>query len=634
MRKHPVKWTAVVLVLLASIGLLWPSVSAWLDSRKVAEMAPDARATYLAGRPATAEGVGKPLKLGLDLQGGMHVVMEVNTIQMLEKLARNPDDDFTTRFEQFRKDAAESDDPMADFRRVMLADGKMRLSRYYGDRASASNDEIISDLTTQTTDAVSRAINIIRNRIDQFGVAEPSIVRQGARRIAVELPGVSDRDRVRKLLGATASLEFRLLADPVATNQTIEDLNRYLAAQAGVAGDATFSSAADSTATDSTRSDSTRTDSTAVAAAPTAPKDTTRANRIKQNPLLSVLQPYGRSSFIAKHSDRDQINRYLRQSDVRNRIPASVTFAWSSRTETGQSGEELNVLYALRGGEPELGGKVVESARESFDEFNQPSVSMSMNSEGASRWSEVTGANVNKQIAVVLDSVVFSAPVVRSQITGGNSSIDGMSNINEARDLVNVLKAGALPAPVNVLEERTVGASLGADSVRSGLWSFLLALVVVALFMVMYYRGAGWVANLTLLFNLIIVMAVMAGLGATLTLPGIAGVILTIGMAVDANVLIYERIREEQAVGRTRRAAVEAGFARAASAIWDGNLTTLLTAMVLANFGVGPIKGFAVTLMIGILTTLFCSLVVTRLLLENLVETPEAEGEGRGVSFG
>jgi len=328
----------------------------------------------------------------------------------------------------------------------------------------------------------------------------------------------------------------------------------------------------------------------------------------------------GRLLWYVRETDKPKVMHLLGRKDIQDLIPSDIKFAWGNKPEFVDKGESIYQFYILKK-DPELTGGVIINARSNIDPTNNtPVVYMEMNDEGAADWARITGANINKQIAIVLDNVVYSAPNVKNKITGGNSQIEGMGSIKEAKLLEIVLRAGALPAPLSIIEERTVGPSLGEDSIMKGLYSSIIALIIVALFMLFYYHFAGGVADMALIFNMIFVMGVMASFQATLTLPGIAGLILTIGMAVDSNVLIYERIREELATGKPMRTSVEIGYKKAFSAIVDSHVTSIITGVILYQFGTGPIQGFALTLIIGLLANLFTAIIITRIIFDVMTE--------------
>ncbi len=553
----------------------------------------------------------KSLKLGLDLQGGMRVVLEVNTGKLLEKLAKNPDDTFKQVLAEAEKEASTSDASIVDLVAQKLEARGIRLSRYYGN-IREDDSQIISDLNKSANDAVSRAMEIIRNRVDQYGVSEPTIQREGSRRIIVELPGIAREEEAKQLLQGTALLEFKLVKDPQFTISVMKKIDDVLAGNVSV--------------------DSASTDSASVAKnseKPSAKQDTTNPQNMsaaefaKKHPFFSVAildQRSQTADAFVKAEDRDKIKLWLNRPDVQNVIPDNCQFVFSAKPEVVQNGENYYRMYCVDK-TPELTGGVVTNATASIDpETNAPVVNMEMNSEGAADWARITGANVGKRIAIVLDGVVYSAPVVQGKIPGGRSQINGMANLEEAQLLAIVLKAGALPAPVDIIEERTVGPSLGQDSINDGFNSTLLGFLVVSFFMIIYYQRAGTIAAASLIFTILFILGALAGFNATLTLPGIAGIILTIGMAVDANVLIYERIREEMETGKTLKASVDSGFSKAYSAIIDSNITTFITGLILYQFGTGPVQGFALTLMIGLVASLFSALVIARVVFDYMVQ--------------
>jgi preprotein translocase subunit SecD len=381
----------------------------------------------------------------------------------------------------------------------------------------------------------------------------------------------------------------------------------------------------DSVKVDSVKNETKSTPSdTSIASTDTSSKDAELSEEEfkKQHPFFAIalLDPQGRSAdAYVKVDDRNKLELILNRPDVQKVIPNNVEFKFHAKTQKDGSGNDFYIMYLVNK-EPELTGGVITDANANIDpNTSTPIVTMTMNSEGATEWARITGANVNKRIAIMLDGAIFSAPVVKGKIPGGRSQIEGMADLNEANLLEIVLKAGALPAPVDIIEERSVGPSLGEDSINSGFLSILLGYIVVGLFMILYYKQAGTIASVALIFTVLFTLGILAGFSATLTLPGIAGIILTIGMSVDANVLIYERIREELATGKTIKASIDNGFKLANSAIIDSNLTTFITGIILYQFGTGPVQGFALTLMIGIAASLFSALVIARLVLNIMI---------------
>ena len=568
--------------------------------------------SILAANPQIVKNRENRIKLGLDLQGGMRVVLEVNTGKLIEKLAKNPDEVFKTVIAEAEKESEQTDEPLVDIIAKKFSEKGIRLSRYFGSIRD-DDDKIVSELNKSTEDAVNRAMEIIRNRVDQYGVSEPSIQRQGSRRIIVELPGIAREEEAKQLLQGTALLEFRIVRDPDFAFPIMQRIDNVLA---GKVEDSTKVTADNEKETTQKDSSITSEDTAANKA------ELSEEEFKKQHPFFSIalLDPQGRTSEAYVHADeRNKLELMLNRPEVQKVIPNNVEFKFSAKTDKDASGKDYYKMYLVNK-EPELTGGVITDAQANIDpNTSTPIVTMTMNSEGATEWARITGANVGKRIAIMLDGAIFSAPVVKGKIPGGRSQIEGMADLNEAKLLEIVLKAGALPAPVDIIEERTVGPSLGEDSINKGLTSVILGYVLVGFFMIIYYRKSGTIAAAALIFTILFILGILAGFKATLTLPGIAGIILTIGMAVDANVLIFERIREEMGTGKTIKASIDSGFSRAYSAIIDSNITTFFTGIILYQFGTGPIQGFALTLMIGIATSLFSALVITRIALDIMV---------------
>jgi SecD/SecF fusion protein len=601
-KNNGTKITFIVGFVLLTAYYLSFSFRYWLENRHIDSLDDMSRVTYVQENNAKIQNLRERiLTLGLDLQGGMHVTLELATPQLLRELAREFID---TEFETVLATASAAansnnsdviDEFASEFER---RDSEARLSRYFRSDADnitrrSSNIEVVQFLKNQRNAAVDRAIQIVRNRIDRFGVTEPSIVRQGANRIIVELPGVDDEQRVRNLLKGTARLEFRLTAE---ADELLSSLQRTV----------DFFTVSE-----------------------VAPGDSVAT---QQNALMEVFIPQGRGVVFGSAADRDtaQVMALLGRPEVQRLLPRDVTLMWTARPEF--VAEDATRFFSLIGvrRNVELTGEVITEARPTFDPMtNEPQVAMSMNREGASRWARITGANIGKPVAIVLDGYVYTYPNVITRINDGRSSITGLGGVSEAEDLVNILLSGALPAPLDIVEERTVGPTLGAASIRAGFNATLFGLVVVAIFMIFYYRVGGVVADVALITSIFFILGILAAFNATLTLPGIAGIVLTIGMAVDANVLIFDRIREEQRAGKSLLAAIEGGYSNAMSAIIDANVTTFLVAVILYSFGVGPIKGFAVTLMAGIVASLFSAIVITRVIIDYMTRNKSAN-----VSFG
>ena len=563
--------------------------------------------------PSILEARKKRVKLGLDLQGGMRVVLEVNTGKLLEKIANNPDDVFKKVLAEAQAEALKTDESVVDIVGRKFQERNIRLSRYYG-TIRQDDAEIMDELKKSAEDAVNRAMEIIRNRVDQYGVSEPSISRQGSRRVIVELPGVAKEEEAKQLLQGTALLEFRLVKDAELTYPIMQRIDDVLAQR-------TKSGVKDSLGNEVAALDTTKKITDTTSAADTT-KQLSEEEFRAQHPFFTaaVLNPQSPNAdaYVSK-DDKNKILYWLGLPEVQKVIPDNVEFVFSAKPFTSTDGKQIFMMYLVNK-TPELTGGVVTDAQANIDpNTSSPIVNMEMNSEGATDWARITGANVGKRIAIMLDGVVFTAPNVKGKIPGGRSQIEGSENMEEAKLLEIVLKAGALPAPVDVIEERIVGPSLGQDSISSGFSSALIGYLAVGLFMIFYYRQAGTVAALTLVLVILFILGILAGFSATLTLPGIAGIVLTIGMAVDSNVLIFERIREEMATGKTMKASIDSGFSRAYSAIIDSNITTFFTGVILYQFGTGPVQGFALTLMIGIATSLFGALIISRLVLDVLV---------------
>jgi len=566
--------------------------------------------SILSADPEITKTREKRIKLGLDLQGGMRVVLEVSTSQLLAKIANNPDETFEEILKEAEEEAVLSDESIVDIVGRKLTARGIRYSRYFG-TIRQDDDQILADLKEDTDDAVTRALEIIRNRVDQYGVAEPSIQRQGSRRIIVELPGVAREEEAKQLLQGTALLEFRLLKEPEFTISVMQKIDESLAKAMGVLDTNTTPSDIDETSI-------AEGDTSFVSDDTLSTEDLSEEEFKQQHPFFTIAQltQDGTADAYVNEDDKNKMLLMLGRPEVQKVIPNNVEFVFAAKSDEREDGVKFFKMYLVNN-EPELTGGVITDAMANIDpSSSSPIVSMTMNSEGATDWARITGANIGKRIAIMLDGVVFSAPVVRSKITGGRSQIEGMANMEEAKLLEIILKAGALPAPVEILEERTVGPSLGEDSIIKGFRSVVLGYILVVLFMIFYYQKAGTVAAAALVLSVLFILGVLAGFKATLTLPGIAGIILTIGMAVDANVLIFERIREEMATGKTIKASIDSGFARANSAIIDSNITTFFVGIILYQFGTGPIQGFALTLMIGIAASLFSALVITRLVLD------------------
>lgn len=612
----------------------------------------------------------RELNLGLDLKGGMNVTLQVSVAEIITALSGNSQnptfqqaielakekekssqDDFVTLFGA----AINEIDPNFQLAAIFMAEFKDQIT------FSSTNDDVIGVLRVETEQAIDRTFNILRSRIDRFGVAQPNIQRlQTAGRILVELPGIKEPERVRKLLQGTAQLEFwetyrfsEVYSSFEAADQKLISILKLDVDETAVEGEVTEEPATEVT-TDQTVAEEIQADTNAVATADTAasslldelgettdPEAQSVEDIAKTNPLFAYLRPNleqnqsgnwapSNSATVgfAQIKDTARINDYLRRvSDV---LPRNMKLDWKIKPEKWAPGllELVALKVTSRDGDPVLDGGVIVDARQDFDANGRVEVSMSMNSEGARIWRRVTGDNIGRQIAIVLDDYVYSAPNVNDEIPGGRSSISGNFEVAEAQDLANILKAGKLPAPARIVEEAVVGPSLGKVAVTNGLTSFIIAYIMVLLFMILYYNKAGYVANIALIVNILFIFGVLASLGAVLTLPGIAGIVLTLGMAVDANVIIYERVKEEVRAGKGLKLAITDGYKNAYSSIIDGNVTTLLTGIVLYTFGTGPVQGFATTLIIGILSSLFSSIFITRIIFDHYLS------KNKSIAFG
>ncbi len=608
----------IVAAVALSVVFLWPTLQDYQHRRKLATLTGADSIAYIEqNQDVLASAKEKRMKLGLDLQGGMRVLLEIDVVQLLDDLAKNKDENFQAIIADIRKQAATSDVALIPLLAKEFQDRGIRMSRYYYNIRD-DDTKIISQLQSETEKAVDRAIEIVRNRVDQYRVSEPNIQKQGSRRIIVELPGVKDENEVRRLLEGTAKLEFKLLKDPAIVYKVMSTIDNFLTGK--VEGDTTVA-AEKKSAQEKQKPTDALSELTGGQTTSGATDTTQEAQFLKDHPFLSFVRPDQQNGEgFVEAKNRDRVIRLLARPEIQKLLPSDFQFLWSNKTVTDRGGVQFYTLFGVKS-TPELTGGVVVNAQASVDpEDNRPIVNMEMNSDGAREWARITGANINKRIAIALDNAVYSAPNVQQKITGGRSRITGMESTNEARLLEIVLKAGALPAPVAIIEQRSVGASLGEDSIRSGLNASLYAFIFTILFMVVYYSSAGFIADFALFFNILFILGVLAGFRATLTLPGIAGIVLTIGMAVDANVLINERIREELEGGKTLRAAIDAGYSKAFAAIFDSNITTFLTGLVLYQFGTGPVQGFALTLMIGLGASMFSAIIITHVIFNMMID--------------
>ena len=630
MKKNRGKIIFIVLCVIFSVYFLYPTYQDYSYTKKLRTLSGEDSLKYTeANENDIRQARMKRIKLGLDLQGGMRVVLEVNVQKLIEGLAnaRTKDDAFNAVMEEIRNEPRSADEDIIDVIKRKFQTRQIRMSRYFGTMRD-SDDDIVKKLKDESGNAIDRAMEIVRNRVDQYGVSEPSIQKQGARRIIVELPGVSKEAEVRQLLQGTALLEFKLLIDPEITSKVYTAIDKVLAGKPPE--DSTSQETAKTVAA---KKDTTKAD-TSLAVVPSEEQVKSRDKADKEHPFFAVANPFAQEGqnwdgeLKVSEENKARVLRILQQPDIRKLIPSDMDFVFGGKTRFIVQGKKFFALYAVKK-QSELTGGCIVNARATIDPtFNTPIVTMEMNSEGSREWARITGANVNKRIAIIMDNACFSAPVVRSKIIGGRSQIEGMENVDEAKLIEIVLKAGALPAPVEIVQQATVGPSLGEDSIRQGVWSALLAFGLTVVFMLLYYSTGGTMADIALLLNLLFVLGVLAGFQGTLTLPGIAGLILTMGIAVDANVLIFERIREESVTGKTLAAAIDAGYTRAFTAIFDANLTAFITGVILYQFGTGAVQGFALTLMIGIVASVFSACVISRVIIEIMLE------RGQIVKFG
>ena len=538
------------------------------------------------------------IKQGLDLKGGIYIVLEVDLPQLVSNLAKNKD----KKFDIFLNDLKDGyTNNSVDF--FELFDSKatnqdLKLPRYFITYGKTKN-QIIEQLQFEANDSINRIIEIIQNRVDQFGVSEPTIQKQGNDRVIIELAGIQDSERARGLLQSTALLELMIVKDVESTNTIIRQIDNLSSSENQIGIKSQNDNATN--VGDLFSSD----------------------NEVNDLQFSSLLLGIG-SDLAVDKENLEQLNSILSQDNVKQLLEATGSnflFSNSSRTFLNDFGEEeeIYIVYHLVNN-AELTGGVIENAQVRLSQSGvtagQPIVQMEMSSAGSREWARITGANIKKRIAIILDKKVHMAPVINSQIFGGSTVIEGLDSVEEAEDIAIVLRAGALPVPVTIIEERIVGPSLGADSVRQGTSSILIGLVLVILFIILYYRMSGFIASFSLIWTLILLLGILALLQATLTLPGIAGLILTVGMSIDANVIIFERIREELRKGKTVRSAIDAGYQRAITTIVDANLTTGIAAGVLYQYGTGPIKGFATVLFWGIIVSMFTAIIVTRFLFD------------------
>ena len=579
----------------------------------------------------------KSINLGLDLKGGMNVMLQVQLEDLVKALAGgNNTPEFTNALALAKQRSVEE---RGDFITHFAAAWKetangMPLAQIFGtyemrDKIGpeSTDEQVIEIIRAESESAISNSFNVLRNRIDRFGVTQPNIQKLGnTGRILVELPGVKEPERVRKLLQGTASLEFWATYDNTEIEGFLSEANNVLA-EILAAQEPVEEVAAEQTAEG---------DDLLAAELQNNSNDAALEAELKRNPLFAVLQPSGARGNAcigyAHYADTAAINKYLAMPQIKSLFPPEFKPMWGVKAspffEGGNVFELVAIKASSRDGKAPLDGGSVTDARVQYgNSGGNPEVSMTMNAEGANTWARLTKDNIGKQIAIVLDGMVYSYPTVQNEISGGSSQITGNFTLEEAEDLANVLKSGKLPAPATIIQEQVVGPSLGAESINAGLISFVIAFILVLLYMLFFYRGAGLVADIALLCNVVLLFGTLVSFGAVLTLPGIAGLVLTLGMAVDANVIIYERVKEELRAGKGLSKAIADGYSNAYSAIIDGQITTLLTGIVLFVFGSGPVQGFATTLIIGIITSVLTSIFITRIIFDDRVS------KGKSISF-
>ena len=535
----------------------------------------------------------RSIKQGLDLKGGIYIVLEVDLPQLINNLAKNKDSNFNQFLSELKDEYNTSSSDFFTVFESLADENKLKLPRYFINYGK-TKEQIITQLSLQSEDSIKRVIEIIQNRVDQFGVAEPTIQKQGNNRVIVELAGIEDPERARDLLQSTALLELMIVKNVESTNTIIRQIDSIIAT---------------SNANDNTQSDEI--------------DELFDSGSSSELGFSSLLISVGGNLAISS-KDLGTFKDILSKDDVNQILEATNSTILTSDSsiklvnEIGEE-EEFYTLFHLFNN-AELTGGVIEDAQMRLSQAGvtagQAVVEVEMNSEGSREWARITGANINNRIAIVLDKKVHMAPVIRSQIFGGGTVIEGLDSIEEAEDIAIVLRAGALPVPVTIAEERTVGASLGADSISKGTLSMAVGLLLVVCFIVFFYKMSGLIASFSVMWTLILLLGVLALLEATLTLPGIAGLILTVGMSVDANVIIFERIKEELRNGKSVRSAIDSGYERAIRTIVDANLTTGIAAAVLYQYGSGPIKGFATVLFWGIIVSMFTAIIVTRFVFD------------------
>lgn len=589
------------------------------------------------------------LNLGLDLQGGMHVTLEVSPVDIIKGLSGNNEDEgLNNALETARTRQKTSQESFVNlfYQAFQEEYPDKKLSEFFAtsanrDRISFQTDdtEVLRIIRSEVDDAIDRSFNILRTRIDRFGTSQPNIQKlENTGRIQIELPGVDNPERVKKLLQGVAKLEFLQVIEINEVSDALQAANEILVAEqkANQKNDLGSDDSTDVSEEESgnladllqdDEKDTTAAEGQEADSADTSLDSLENAQNV--SPLFSLIKGQG---LIYEITDTAKINDIIQREDIQALFPRNTRLIWDVKPRKLDDGTELLELYVVRtqrGNEALLTGEVVNDARQTFDEVGQPAVDMSMDPTGARKWAKITRENINNRIAIVLDNYVYSAPIVNQEIPNGKSIIQGNFTMEEAKDLANILKAGSLPAPTRIVEEAIIGPTLGKEARAQGIISIVAGLGMVLIFMIAYYAKGGLIANIALVFNIFFILGILAQLNAALTLPGIAGIVLTIGMSIDANVLIFERIREEMRAGSPLLKAISAGYEKAYSSIVDANVTTFLTGAILYWLGQGPVKGFAITLMIGIACSFFSAVFITRV----IVSWMSKKGDQSKISF-
>ena len=646
--KGIVKFIAIVLILVCCFYLSFSFVTRYHEN-KAAAMSEEAGQEYLdsimnekvyCGIYSFKQCREMEIGLGLDLKGGMNVILEVSVPDVVDVLADHKTDAaYKKSMEEAKKEEETSqDDFISLFIKAWKKNGNGRpLAAVFATQqmkgkvsTQSSDSEVETALRAEVQSAVDNSFNVVRNRIDKFGVVQPNIQKLEGQsgRIMVEMPGIKEPERVRKLLQGSANLEFWETYNAQEIYPMLAQLNQKYAITGGEAEEVAADTTAVAADTAAVASSNDLAAKLAAGKKANAVDAKAKADALKQNPLFAVFQPVPQGLSIVGYAnarDTADVNKVIYSDIARQVLPAECKLRWGAQPEDfgGESTKgDIFALYALKVTEPNgrapLEGDVITNAKDEFDQMGHPSVSMQMNSDGARRWSQITKQNIGRGVAIVLDDAVYSSPRILTQIDGGNSQITGNFTIETTKDLANTLNSGKMPAPTRIVQEEVVGPSLGAQSIKQGVISFAVAFVLLMVYMIMLYGFIpGILADIALLFNLFFTLGILTSFQAALTMPGIAGIVLTLGTAVDANVLIYERIKEELRHGMGMKEALQKGYSNAFSAIFDSNVTSLITGFILLFFGTGPVKGFATTWIIGIFCSFFTAVFMTRLVYEN-----------------